>query len=45
MDTSKILVKFNSPRPDRKAKKWSKCWKDWRGCKKARQYNVIVFAA
>ena len=28
MDYSKMLVKFGSPRPDRKSERFSKCWKD-----------------
>ena len=28
MDYSKNLVRFTAPRPDRKAERFSKCWKD-----------------
>ena len=43
MDYSKTLIHFATPRPDRKAKRWSRCWKDVR--KRPRQYKTILVAA
>lgn len=47
MDFSKPLIPFNAPRPDRKAKRWPRSWKDrHRKCgtrlKKPAQYNLVT---
>lgn len=49
MQQSATIVPFNTPRPDRKAKRWPRSWKDrHRKCgtrlKKPAQYNVVEVA-
>lgn len=43
MQQSFTIIHFAAPRPDRKSKRWSRCWKDVR--RRARQYKPVLVAA